>query len=140
MLRADPGQMSDLIFSTGQMSDLWVDSNGSQGARAHLPDRLHHRFEIAGGKSCTVHRRNCVPGILGEILQPHDPRWVSLERVWLSKDEVFTPPSSSSDEVIRTDTFIVHMFPSLPVLRLGMDTLVDTTTAPDINAATDSYL
>ena len=97
------------------MSDLWVDSGGASGARAHLPDRVNRFFEVSGGKRCAVHRRNGVPVVLGEILAPHDPRWVSLVRVWLSKDEVYLPPSGQDDAVLRSSSFITK---PVPIARL----------------------
>ena len=73
MLRAGPALITDLILSTGQMSDLWIDIEGRQGARAHLPDRNSSWFEISGGRRCTVVRRRGVPGVLGKVLSDTDP-------------------------------------------------------------------
>ena len=144
MLRADPGLISDLIFSTGQMSDFWLDPDGRQGARAHLPDRLHSHFEVAGGKRCAVTRRNGVPGLDGGVLHPLDPRWVSLERVWISEDAIYVPPASETSEVIVTSNFTVcispHISPSVPVLRLGFENLQDSAIPPELHAATEAYL
>ena len=50
MLKASNSDMSpDVILSTGQMSDAWLDSCSSQGARSHLADRILAHFEVAGG-------------------------------------------------------------------------------------------
>ena len=105
MLKASDADMSpDIILSTNQMSDSWLDTAARDGARAHLADRLSAHFEIAGGRRVRTHRRNGHPGIFCQPITPADPTWDQCPRVWISKDEVYYPKDVSNGLVISKMT------------------------------------
>ena len=105
MLKASEADMSlDIILSNNQMSDTWLESGASQGARSHLADRVTAHFEVAGGRRVRTHRRDGHPGIFCQPITPSDPRWDLHPRVWISDDSVYYPKDVSNGVVISQMT------------------------------------
>ena len=102
MLKASNDDMTpDVILSTAQMPDTWLDSSSLLGARSHLADRISAHFEVAGGRRVRTHRRNGHPGIFCQPITPTDSRWNSFPRVWISADSVYYPKNVSNGVIIH---------------------------------------
>jgi hypothetical protein len=97
-LRAEEGQLDELIWSESQMLHAHDLSGGAEGA--YITAR-HAQLVVPGGRAVnSVARhghsvaRHGLFGIEAELLLPDDSRWKTLDQAWVSADGTYTPPAS----------------------------------------------
>jgi hypothetical protein len=88
-LRAEEGQLDELVWSESQMLHARDQSGGKEGA--HITAR-HAQLIVPGGRAVNSVAREGLFGIEAEIVQPDDERWDTLEQAWVSADGTYTPP------------------------------------------------
>ena len=64
-------------------------TNGKSGAC--ITER-HAQLKVAGGRAVDAVAKSGLFGIEGEFIGESDPRWVTLEHVWVTRDGEYYPP------------------------------------------------
>ena len=87
--KATPGMLNEIIWSVSQMLATFDRTGGKAGA---FVTERNAQLKMAGGRAvdCTV--RDGLIGVEGELISEQDPRWLSLQHVWLSDEGDYRPP------------------------------------------------
>jgi hypothetical protein len=88
-LRAKEGQLNEIIWSESQMLHDHNLTNGKSGA--FITER-HAQLRVAGGRAVDSVAKSGLFGIEGELIDESDPRWLTLEHVWVTRDGEYYPP------------------------------------------------
>jgi hypothetical protein len=86
-LKANPGQLNEIIWSVSQMLAAHDSSNRSVTER-------NSQLKVAGGRAVNCAVRDGLHGVEGELTSEKDPRWLELEHAWLSPEGEYRPPAT----------------------------------------------
>jgi hypothetical protein len=90
-LKATSGMLNEIMWSVSQMQMTFDRTGGKAGA---FVTERNSQLKMAGGRAVDCAVRDGLCGVEGEFISERDPRWLSLEHVWLSEEGDYRPPQT----------------------------------------------